>query len=90
MCKKMDDTVKDLRELIRIKEELEAEIEAAKDAVKAYMAENGTDVITGLDYKVTWKKVESSRLDTRALKKDLPEIASKYMKKSVSRRFLIA
>lgn len=86
----IDNKVKELRELIRMQEELSAEIESIKDSIKDYMTDHDTDILTGIDYKVTWKQVTSHRIDTRALKKDLPDIASQYMKESVSRRFLIA
>lgn len=40
-------------------------------------------------YTVSWKTVESSRLDSKKLKKDHPEIAAQYMTTSASRRFEI-
>ena len=86
----MDKKVKELRELIRLQEELTAEIEAIKDSIKAVMADQDTDELRGADYRITWKEVKSSRLDTRALKKELPDVASRYMKESTCRRFLIA
>ena len=42
------------------------------------------------EYKVTWKAVTSSRLDTTALKKALPDVASRFMKSITSRRFCVA
>ena len=41
------------------------------------------------EFTVTWKNVTSTRLDTKALKKDLPEISEKYSKESQSRRFTV-
>lgn len=87
---RLDLTVKDLRELIRLKEDLEAEIESTKDIIKSYMRDHETDIITGVDYKITWNEVTTRRIDTRALKKELPDIASRYTKESKTRRFLIA
>ena len=40
-------------------------------------------------FKVTWKAVTSSRLDSAALKKSLPEIAERFMKQTTTRRFCI-
>ena len=40
-------------------------------------------------FKVRWKKVTSSRIDTTALKKALPELAQQFTKKTESRRFSI-
>ena len=42
------------------------------------------------EYKITWKAVTSSRLDTVALKQALPEIAARFTKESTTRRFIVA
>lgn len=86
----MDSKVKELRELRRMAEELQAEIDATQDAIKAHMDSQGVDTLAGTDWKVTWKPVTSSRMDTTALKKALPEIAERFMKSTTSRRFVLA
>ena len=86
----LDMKVKELRELRRMAEELQAEIDAAQDAIKAHMDSQGVDTLAGSDWKVTWKSVTSSRMDTSALKKALPEIAERFMKSTTSRRFVLA
>lgn len=86
----LDMKVKELRELRRMAEELQAEIDAAQDAIKAHMDSQGVDTLAGSDWKVTWKPVTSSRMDTAALKKALPEIAERFIKSTTSRRFVLA
>lgn len=86
----LDMKVKELRELRRMAEELQAEIDAAQDVIKAHMDSQGVDTLAGTDWKVTWKPVTSSRMDTTALKKALPEIAERFMKSVTSRRFCAA
>ncbi len=86
----MDSKVKELRELKRMQDELNAEIEAVQDAIKAEMTVRGTDTLTGNDWKVTWKTVTSSRLDTTAIKKALPDLAQQFTKTSTSCRFVLA
>lgn len=86
----MDQKVKELRELKRMQEELAAEIEAIQDELKAHMDAHGMDTLLGFDWKVTWKSVTSSRLDTTALKKELPDIAARFMKQTTARRFVLA
>jgi predicted phage-related endonuclease len=44
----------------------------------------------GTDYKITWHETTTSRIDMKALKKDLPDVAAKYTKESKSRRFLLS
>lgn len=86
----MDSRVKELRELRRMADELAAEIESITDSIKADMDAEGVDTISGVDWKVTYKTVTASRLDTSAFKKALPEIAAQFMKSTTSRRFCIA
>ncbi len=42
------------------------------------------------EYTIRWALYQSSRLDTAALRKDLPELARQYSKKTVSTRFSVA
>ena len=48
------------------------------------------DTLLGLDWRITWKPVTSNRLDSMALKKELPDIAARFMKQSTARRFVLA
>lgn len=80
--------VKELRELQALIEEAQAEAETTKDAIKANMG--GFDVLLAGEYKITWKAVESRRLDTAALSKALPELAAQFTKTTTVRRFCIA
>lgn len=82
--------VQDIRELTRMKAEIEEQLEAARDVVKAEMTAQDVDELTGTDYKVTWKAVTSSRIDTAALKKQRPDIAQMFVVESTTRRFLVA
>ena len=84
----MEAKVKELLELKRMKEELEAEISGMEDEIKAVMGEEET-LLAGA-FKVTWKTVTSTRIDTTALRKDLPEIWQEYGKTSTTRRFSVA
>lgn len=86
----MESKVKELRELRRMAEELDAEIEALQDIIKAEMTARSTDELTGSDWRITWKSVTSSRLDTTAFKKELPEIAARFLKQTTARRFVLA
>lgn len=82
--------IRELRELRRMADELATEIETLTDTIKAHMDAAQVDTLSGNDWKVTYKTVTSSRLDTAALKKALPDIAAQYTKQTTSRRFLIA
>lgn len=83
------EAVQEIRELTRMKEELEAEIAAAQDVIKAEMTATDNYTIQGTDYKVTWNEVSSTRIDTKALKKALPDVVERFSITSTARRFCI-
>lgn len=87
--KELDSKIKELRELRRMSEELQAEIDAVQDSIKAEMTVQNVDTLTGTDWKVTWKDVVSNRLDTAALKKALPDVVELFTKQTTTRRFTV-
>lgn len=82
--------VRELKELKAMMEELATDITAIEDAIKAEMTARNTDEMMIDVFKVRWTKVSSSRLDTTAFKKAMPELAEKFTKTTESRRFTIA
>ena len=42
------------------------------------------------EYKVTWKPVTASWLDAAALRAALPEVAARFTRTSMTRRFTVA
>ena len=80
--------VKLLREMQRMAEDAQAEAEALKDEIKAYMG--SSEELRAGEYKITWKSVESSRVDTKALTKAMPDVAAAFTRKSTIRRFVVA
>ena len=80
--------IKLLREMQRMAEEAQAEAEALKDEIKAYMGDS--EELTAGEYKITWRRVESARVDTVALKKTMPQIAEAFTRNTTTRRFCIA
>lgn len=79
---------RELRQLQALIEEAQAEAETIKDAIKAAMGDS--EAIQAGEYKITWKTVTSSRIDTTALKKALPDVAERFTKETTSRRFCVA
>lgn len=86
----MQSKVNELRELRRMAEELDAEIMAIQDSIKAHMTAIGAEELTGTDYRITWKTVTSSRLDAAALRKAAPELCERFTKTASTRRFCVA
>ena len=86
----IESKVRELRELRRMQEELAAEVEAIQDSLKAHMDGYGMDTLLGMDWKVTYKTVTSSRIDTAAIKKALPDVAEAFTRTTTTRRFVLA
>ena len=88
MCKANNDIiakVQELMELRRMAEELQSEIDTLQEAVKDFMGSEES-MIAGA-FKVSYKSVTSSRLDSAALKRDMPNVAALYTKQTTTRRF---
>ena len=83
----LEPKIKELMELRRMKEELDAEITSIEDEIKQAMGSEETPIAG--PFKVDLKTVISSRIDTTALKKALPEIAQRFMKQTTTRRFCV-
>ena len=86
----MDSKIKELRERRRMADELQAEIDSLQDTIKAEMTARNTDTLTGMDWKITWKAVTSSRLDTAALRRALLEVAERFSKTTTCKQFRMA
>jgi predicted phage-related endonuclease len=86
----MDSKINELRELRHMADELQAEIDALQDSIKEEMTLRDVDTLIGIDWKVTWKAITSNRLDSTALKKELPDIAARFTKQTTTRRFVLA
>ena len=79
---------RELRQLLALIDEAQAEAEVLKDAIKAAMGDR--EAIQAGEYKITWKPVTVSRLDTVALRKALPDVAERFTHTTTPRRFCVA
>ena len=76
------------RENKRMIEELEALNDSLKAEILAIMGDDETNIEGAA--KATNKTVVSSRLDSTAIKKDLPDIFSRYSTATSYKRFTVA
>lgn len=86
----IDSIMKELAEYIRMQEEAAAMVESLKDQLKERMTAAGVESLAGSEHKATYKTVTSSRVDTAAIKRDMPEVAARYTKMTTTRRFNFA
>lgn len=80
--------IRDLRELQALIEEAQGEANAIRNELKAYMGD--AEELRAGEYLVTWKPVTSSRVDTRALREAMPDVAQAYTRETTTRRFIVA
>ena len=84
----IESKIRELRELQALIEEAQAEAETLKDAIKAHMGDS--EELRAGEYKVTWKPVTASRLDTAALRRAMPDVAAAFTRETTTRRFCVA
>lgn len=90
MCNANDSMVSKVQELMELRkmaEDLQAEMDAITDEIKAYMGEEET-MMAG-SWKVTYKETVSRRMDTKALKQVLGDALEEYYKTIVARPFKV-
>lgn len=85
--KEVNEIMRNLAEYIRIQEQAAEQVEALKDQLKERMKAAGVETIQGAEHKAVYKAVSSNRLDTAALKKELPDVAKRYTVTTESMRF---
>ena len=84
----IESKVRELRQLQALIEEAQAEGETIKDQIKAHMGQ--AEELRAGEYRITWKSVTSSRLDSKALKAAAPELVERFTKTTTTRRFCVA
>ena len=91
MCKANNTIVTKVNELMELRkfaEELQNQMDAITDEIKAYMGSEET-MMAG-SYKVSWKETVSRRVDTAALKKVLGDALDEYTKTITTRPFKVS
>lgn len=83
----MEAAARELRKLQALIEEAQAEADALKDRLKAALGD--AESVQAGEYRITWKAITSSRIDTAALKKALPDVAERFSIRSTTRRFSV-
>lgn len=85
----LDTKVSTLREILSQIDTLQAEAEAIRDSIKAEMVNRGEETLTGNGWKASWKIVESTRFDSKALKAADPATFARFTIATRTSRFCI-
>ena len=78
---------RELKELKVMKDELEVEITAIEDALKAAMGEQ-EEMLCG-EYKLTYQTVSTSRFDSARFRREHADLANAYTRATTYRRFCV-
>jgi len=82
-----DDRLRRRAEIMEQIDRLQKEQNSIEQEVKLYMQDN--EYAASDSYRVSWSSVQSTRLDAKRMKEELPDIYRDYAVQSVSRRFQI-
>lgn len=82
--------VRELKSLKLMAKELADEIAKLETSLKTEMESRQTEKMTIDVFTLSYITVVTHRIDTTAIKKELPDIAARYTKESSSKRFTIA
>ena len=80
----------ELKELKIMAEELQSEITAIEDNIKAEMTEQNVSELQVGIFKIRWTPVTSNRFDRNAFKKGYADLYKQFTKVIESKRFSIA
>lgn len=86
----MGSTANEYRALQAEIKALEEQAEALKQKMISEMDARQTEELTAGEYIIRWKPYEASRVDTTALKNELPDIAAQFTKKTLACRFTVS
>ena len=67
-----------------------AELDAAAQILKDECELRGVEVINGRDFKITYRDIQQTRLDSKALKVEVPAVYARYAKQTSYKRFTVA
>ena len=81
---------REYRELQAMIKQLEEEADALKASLVAEIESRKVETLQADIFTIRYTEYQSSRLDTAALKKELPDIADRYTKTNTARRFQVA
>ena len=71
-------------------EQLNAEITAIQDEIKAIMLEQDTDELKAGEFKIRYALITSNRFDSKAFRTAYDALYQQFVKPATSRRFSVA
>lgn len=81
---------KEIKELEAMMKAISDELETLKDQLKAELTERETEELQADIFTIRYKELHQNRLDSKTLKKELPEVFSRYTTEISVKRFTIS
>lgn len=82
--------IEKMQEWENLAAEAAAEAEAIRDVIKAEMLDRNTEELQAGRFIIRWTSILTSRFDSAAFKKAMPDVYKAFLKQSASRRFSIS
>lgn len=82
--------VRELKEIETMLKELNDELETLKDELKAELTERETEELQADIFTLRYKSHIQNRIDSKNLKKELPDVFSKYSTAVSVKRFTVS
>lgn len=81
--------LKEAKQIKRNIDELQNALSCVEEEIKAELIRRGVDTLDVDEYRVTYKDITATRVDTTSLKQSLPEVAERFSRTSTTKRFCI-
>jgi len=86
----LENRIAKMQEWEALAAEAQAEAEAIRNTIKAEMQERDTEELQAGRFIIRWTSILTSRFDSAAFKKAMPDVYKAFLKQSASRRFTIS
>lgn len=86
----LENCIEKMQEWERFASEAQAEADAIRDTIKAEMLDRNTEELQAGRFIIRWTSILTSRFDSAAFKKAMPDVYKAFLKQSASRRFTIS
>lgn len=82
--------IEKMQEWENLAAEAAAEAELIRDTIKAEMIDRNTEELQAGRFIIRWTSILTSRFDSTAFKKAMPDVYKAFLKQSASKRFTIS
>ena len=86
----LETRIEKMQEWETLAAEAAAEAEAIRDTIKAEMLDRNAEELQAGRFIIRWTSILTSRFDSAAFKKAMPDVYKAFLKQSASRRFTIS